>query len=178
VELFEEVCEALRGLVPPELGAFRHRTHRYGTKVWFGPEAPPKEHYEAQVVGARHVPAAEVLAIEVGFHSEHRQDTDNIAVLDALLAQEPVWRRCLGDEAVAGEFLGADNWRRISETWPDPSLDDPELGMELAVRLLDYIEALEPLRSTDVTGADDPRPTAAAARGRPRSRRGSDPGSR
>ncbi|MET0665040.1 MAG: hypothetical protein ABW008_05740, partial [Acidimicrobiales bacterium] len=71
MELFEEACEALRGLVPPELGPFRHKTHRYGTKIWFGPEAPPKEHYEAQVVGVRDVPEAEVLAIEVGFHSEY-----------------------------------------------------------------------------------------------------------
>jgi hypothetical protein len=147
IELFEEVCEALRGLVPSELGEFRHRTHRYGTKVWFGPEAPPKEHYEAQVVGKRDVPDAEVLAVEVGFHSEHPKEPDNQAVLDALLAKEKAWRKELGDEAVAGEFLGrADHWRRISETWPDPNLDDPELGTELAMRLLDYIEALEPLR--------------------------------
>ncbi|HEY5888336.1 MAG TPA: hypothetical protein VIT24_11445 [Acidimicrobiales bacterium] len=148
MELFEEVCEALRGLVPPELGTFRHKTHRYGTKIWFGPEAPPKEHYEAQVVGARDVPEAEVLAIEVGFHSEYPKDADNEVVLSELLAAESAWRPELGDEAVADVFLGrADNWRRISETWPDPDLEDPELGTELAMRLLDYIEALEPLRN-------------------------------
>ncbi|HEY8060940.1 MAG TPA: hypothetical protein VID94_19390 [Acidimicrobiales bacterium] len=149
MELFEEVCEALRGLVPPELGTFRHKTHRYGTKIWFGPEAPPKEHYEAQVVGARDVPEAEVLAIEVGFHSEYPKDADNEVVLTGLLAVESEWRPELGDEAVADVFLGrADNWRRISETWPDPDLDDPELGTELAMRLLDYIEALEPVRAS------------------------------
>ena len=148
MELFEEVCEALRGLVPPELGTFRHKTHRYGTKIWFGPEAPPKEHYEAQVVGVRDVPEAEVLAVEVGFHSEYPKDADNDAVLAALLAAEGDVAPELGDEAVAGEFLGrADNWRRIRETWPDPDLDDPELGTELAMRLLDYIEALEPIRA-------------------------------
>jgi hypothetical protein len=148
VELFEEACEALRGLVPPELGEFRHRTHRYGTKIWFGPEAPPKEHYEAQVVGKRDVPEAEFLAVEIGFHSEHPKDADNQAVLDGLLAGEKQWRKELGDEAVAGVFLGrADHWRRISETWIDPDLDDPELGTELAMRLLDYIEALEPRRA-------------------------------
>ena len=148
MELFEEVCEALRGLVPPELGTFRHKTHRYGTKIWFGPATPSKEHYEAQVVGARDVPEAEVVAVEIGFHSEHPKDADNDAVLAALLAVEAEWRPVLGEEAVAGVFLGrADHWRRISETWPDPDLDDPELGTELAVRLLDYIEAVEPLRS-------------------------------
>ena len=147
MELFEEVCEALRGLVPPELGPFRHRTHRYGTKVWFGPETPPKEHYEAQVIGKRDVPEAEVLAVEVGFHSEHPKDADNQAVLDALLADEEAWRPTLGDEAVAGVFLGrADHWRRVSETWLDPDLGDPELGTELAMRLLDYVEAIGPLR--------------------------------
>ncbi len=148
MELFEEACEALRGLVPPELGPFRHKTHRYGTKIWFGPEAPPKEHYEAQVVGVRDVPEAEVLAIEVGFHSEYPKPAENDEVVAALLAAEGEWRPDLGDEAVAGEFLGrADNWRRISETWLDPDLDDPELGTELAMRLLDYIEALEPIRA-------------------------------
>jgi hypothetical protein len=148
VELFEEVCEALRGLVSPDLGEFRHRTHRYGTKVWFGPETPPKEHYEAQVVGAKDVPAADVLAVEIGFHSEHPKEPDNESVLHALLKSEKQWRKALGEEAEAGEFLGrADHWRRISETWLDPDLDDPELGTELAMRLLDYIEALEPLRT-------------------------------
>ena len=61
MELFEEACEALRGLVPPELGPFRHKTHRYGTKIWFGTEAPPKEHFEAQVVGVRDVPPSNSL---------------------------------------------------------------------------------------------------------------------
>ncbi len=147
MELFEEVAEALRGLVPAELGVFHHRTHRYGTKVWFDADTPPREHYEAQVVGARDVADAEVLAVEVGFHAEHPKPADNDAVLDALVAREADWRPTLGDEPVAGTFLGrADHWRRVSETWPDPDLGDPDLGMELAVRLLDYVTALEPLR--------------------------------
>ncbi len=147
MELFEEVAEALRGLVPPELGPYHHRTHRYGTKVWFGDATPPREHYEAQVVGVREVPTAEALAVEVGFHAEHPQPADNEAVLAALLAQEGDWRPVLGPEAEAGVFLGrAEHWRRVSETWPDPDLEDPELGTEQAVRLLDYDTALEPLR--------------------------------
>jgi hypothetical protein len=147
VELFDEVCEALRAAVPADLGEFHHKTHRYGTKVWFGPATPPKEHYEAQVVGKREVPGAEYLAVEIGFHSEHPKEPDNAAVLAALLKQEERWRRTLGEEAEAGAFLGrADHWRRISETWIDPNLDDPDLGTELAMRLLDYIEAIEPLR--------------------------------
>lgn len=147
MELFEEVAEALRGLVPADLGTFRHRTHRYGTKVWFDDASPPREHYEAQVVGAREVPGAEVLAVEVGFHAEHPKEADNEAVLAAIVGQEAAWRPVLGDEATAGPFLGrAGHWRRVSETWADPDLSDPELGTELAVRLLDYVTALEAVR--------------------------------
>jgi hypothetical protein len=71
---------------------------------------------------------------------------DNEAVILALLKRESRWRKTLGDEAVAGEFLGRDTWRRISETWPDPDLGDPELVLELGTRLTDYITAIEPLR--------------------------------
>jgi hypothetical protein len=120
---------------------------RYGIKVWFGPSEPPREHYEAQVIGARGVKSAKTLALEVGFHAEHRRLADNEAVLARLEADEPVWRPLVGDAAVAGPFLGrASTWRRVSETWPDPDLDDPELAMEVAAQLADYITALEPAR--------------------------------
>jgi hypothetical protein len=53
----------------------------------------------------------------------------------------------LGEGAVAGEFIDdRHGWQRVSETWPDPDLGDPDLAMELAARLTDYISALEPLR--------------------------------
>jgi hypothetical protein len=146
VNLFEEVAEAVRGLAPAELGTFRHRTHRYGTKIWFGEPDPPREHYEAQVIGATHVPDAEVLAVEVGYHAEHRDPAVNEAAIAGLRAAEPLWRGTLGDDAEIGPFLGRDGWFRISETWPDPDLEDPELGTELAIRLVDYVSALEPAR--------------------------------
>jgi hypothetical protein len=147
LSVFDEVGEALRGMAPPELGEYRHRAHRYGVKVWFGPAAPPREHYEAQVVGADADARASVLAIEVGFHSEHPKADENDAVIAYLLANENRWRRVIGKEAHAGEFLGrADRWRRVSETWPDPDLGDGEIVIELATRLTDYITALEPLR--------------------------------
>ena len=42
-----------------------------------------------------------------------------------------------------GAFLGRqDAWRRVSETWPDPDLGAPDLGFEIAARLVDYIAAL------------------------------------
>lgn len=147
LSIFDEVGEALRALTPTELGEYRHRAHRYGVKVWFGPVTPPREHYEAQVVGADADKRASVLAIEVGFHSEYPKAVDNEAVIAHLLANEKQWRRGVGKEAQVGEFIGrADRWRRVSETWPDPDLDDGELVMELAMRLTDYITALEPVR--------------------------------
>lgn len=145
--LFEEMADVLRTLLPSELGEARMRPRRYGIKVWFDAPAPTREHYEAQVIGARHVEAASVLGLEVGFHAEHPRQEQNDAILTQLLAAEGRWRPVLGAEAVAGPFLGRpDDWRRVSETWPDPDLGDPELPFELAARLTDYVTALEPLR--------------------------------
>ena len=145
--LFDDVGDAVRGLLPPDLGEPYLRAHRYGIKVWFGTVKPTREHYEAQVVGAEADKQATVLAIEVGFHSEHPQAAENDAVIAHLLANEKRWRRIVGKEAQVGEFLGrADKWRRVSETWPDPDLGDGGLVIELATRLTDYITALEPVR--------------------------------
>ena len=143
--LFDDVGDAVRGLLPPELGDPHLRAHRYGIKIWFGPVKPTREHYEAQVIGARDWPAATVLALEVGFHCEHPKEPDNEAVLTRLASSERSWRRDIGKEAQAGVFLGrAEHWRRISEVWPDPDLSEPGLALEIASRLVDYIAALEP----------------------------------
>jgi hypothetical protein len=143
--LFEEVGEAVRGLVPSHLGTVRFKAHRYGVKLWFDTDTAPREHYEAQVIGAKHVPDATVLAIEVGFHAEHPAVADNDAALDRLARRAKSWRKVVGDDAVAGPFLGrADRWRRVSETWPDPDLSDDDLCMEIALKLVDYMTALEP----------------------------------
>ena len=144
LHLFEHVADGLHALLPDDFGPWQQRNHRYGLKLWFGTGRPEREHYEAQVVGARHVPAATTLALEVGFHAEHHDPATNAAVL-ARLGQR--WRRSLGPEPEAGEFLGHDGgWLRVSETWPDPDLGDPGLPLELAARLTDYVLALEPLR--------------------------------
>lgn len=145
--LFEEVADALRDLVPSELGPVRCRARRYAIKVWFETETPPREHYEAQVIGPRVAPEASILAIELGFHAEHPQVAANDAVLGRFLDHERQWRRVLGDDAVAGPFLGRpEDWRRLSEIWPDPDLSDPETGIEIATRLTDYVTLLEPIR--------------------------------
>jgi len=148
LSLFDEVAEVLRGSLHRGLPQVRCQPRRYGLKVWFGPTSPPREHYEAQVIGPSGVDGATVLALEVGFHTEHSKEADNAAVLDRLLRCEKQWRRALGPEPVAGPFLGrAEHWRRISETWPDPDLSDPDLPIELAARLGEYVTALEPLRA-------------------------------
>jgi hypothetical protein len=145
--LFEEVGEAVRSLAPPSLGALRIRARRYGLKVWYGGDTPEKEHYEAQVISAKEVSGAKVLGLEIGFHSEYPHVADNDAVLVWLMKHERRWRSVVGREAIVGAFLGrADSWRRVSETWPDPDLGDPGLVTELAVRLADYVTAIEPLR--------------------------------
>ena len=145
--LFDDVGDILVGMAPDALGPCRFRAHRYGIKVWFGPEKPIREHYEAQVIGAHEVEGATVLAIEVGFHCEYAQEAENEAVLAHFSANERTWRRALGKEADAGAFLGRqDAWRRVSEVWPDPDLGAPDLGLEIALRLLDYVTALEPVR--------------------------------
>jgi hypothetical protein len=131
--LFDQVDDGLRSLVSGELGTLRTQARRWGIKVWFDEETCPREHYEAQVIGARHVEGAEVLAIEVGFHAEHPKAPDNQSAMQRLRHTEA-------------------RWQRISETWPDPDLGDPEICFELAARLADYVNVLEPLRSTPGAG--------------------------
>ena len=144
LHLFEQVADGLHALVPADVGPWHQRNHRYGIKVWIGDgPRPAREHLEAQVIGPKHVPAAAVLALEVGFHAEHPDPAENEAVLRRLVAAESSWRRDVGPAAEAGAFLGTDRgWTRISETWADPDLGDPDLPFELAARLTDYLVVL------------------------------------
>lgn len=144
--LFEQVADALRALVPAELGELRTHERRWGLKAWFDADECPREHYEAQVISPKHVADASVLAIEVGFHAEHPKEPDNEAALVPIEAGEAAWRDALGPDAVSGPFLGRSGWLRVSETWADPDLSDPEICFEIADRLATYIEAIEPLR--------------------------------
>jgi hypothetical protein len=146
--VFDEVADALRSMVSGDLGVFHERAHRYGIKCWFGPAQPPKEHYEAQVIAPRGVKGAKVLALEIGFHAEYAKERENVVVIDHLLEHEKGWRKGLGREAVVGPFLGRTSWRRISETWPDPDLEDGALVIEIAMRLVDYLNAIEPVRAS------------------------------
>ncbi len=90
--------------------------------------------------------------MEIGFHAEHPKAPKNDEVLQRLLAVEKVWRPELGDEAVAGDFIGRAGWRRISEVWPAPDADVMDEAIEAAARLADYVIALEPVRRTKQAG--------------------------
>lgn len=144
--LFDEVAELIHMMSPEGLGEIHMRSHRRGVKVWFGPKTPIKEHYEAQFMPRRHVDGADGLALEIGFHAEHKDEASNDAVLAVLDAAKTSWRRELGKETESGAFLGNDTWRRISDVWLEPDVDDPELGFEIASRLVDYLTVLEPIR--------------------------------
>ena len=136
---FEQVLDAVEGFVGDDHGPLSSSAHRRGLKIWFGDST--REHYEAQLIRW-----GDGAALEIGFHSEHPRTETNQAVLDHLKAAEGRWRAELGPEAEVGEFIGADNWRRVSELWDPPDPDDPEIPMEIAARLADYVDAIEPHR--------------------------------
>lgn len=143
--LFDQVNDLVRALTPAELGLLRSRTHRRGMKVWFDNDKPTRSHYEAQVLARRHVDGIDGMAIEIGFHAEHREVAINQTILSDLERSESTWRKILGDPAQAGVFYDAPDWRRVSEAWIEPDLDDPDLAFEVASRLVDYLMAIQPL---------------------------------
>lgn len=136
---FHQVQDVFEGFAIDVGGDLHATAHRRGLKVWY--DDATREHYEAQLIRIDGD-----VALEVGFHAEHPKVDANDAVLHRLLGHERAWRRELGDEPVAGEFIGADRWRRISETWEAPDPDDVDAAIEIAARLADYVIALEPVR--------------------------------
>ncbi len=141
-EFFEQVGDALLASVAPEYAHFGGYWHGFGIKVTYGSGDRTKEHYESQIV--RSGPGGRV-ALEIGFHAEHSNAARNDDVLATLLAHDKRWRKRLGKDPVAGPFLGNERWRRISETWTEFDLRDPDLPFEVSDRLATYIEAFEPL---------------------------------
>jgi hypothetical protein len=136
---FHQVLDAFEGFVADVDGELQSFAHRRGLKVWF--DEANREHYEAQLVRID----GEAM-LEVGFHVEYPKPGPNDDVLGALVARESAWRPELGAEPEAGEFLGSDVWRRISEVWEPPDPDDVDAAIEVAARLADYVTVLEPLR--------------------------------
>ena len=137
--LFDWVLDAFEGFAFEVDGTLHSSSHRRGLKVWY--DDAKREHYEAQLIRVDGE-----AALEIGFHSEYPKPADNDAVLRRLVAAEDEWRPELGDEPEAGEFIGAQHWRRVSEVWEAPDPDDPETPIEIAARLADYVIALEPIR--------------------------------
>lgn len=145
--LFEQVADLVRAMAPDGLGAVQMRARRSGIKVWFDTAKPPRQHYEAQLLARRHVDGADGVALEVGFHAEEPDVDANVAAVDDIRRSEGTWRAILGPSAEIADFYGAENWRRVSEAWLEPEVDDPELAFEVASRLVDYLEAIEPARA-------------------------------
>lgn len=142
------MLDAFEGFVDDTLGPVHSSSHRRGLKVWFGPDSgkAAREHFEAQLIRLDGE-----AALEIGFHAEHRTEAENEAALARLGPHRATWRKALGDDAVEGPFLGMETWRRISEVWPPPDPDDPEQTIEIAARLADYVDAIEPLRRATLT---------------------------
>lgn len=136
---FQQVLDVFEGFVADVDGALRTSAHGRGLKVWY--DDAVKEHYEAQFVRVDGE-----LGLEIGFHSEYPTAPANEKVLERLAAHESVWRAELGDEPVAGPFLGSAVWRRISEVWDPLDPDDVDAVIEVAARLADYVTTIEPLR--------------------------------
>jgi hypothetical protein len=136
---FEWVFDAFEGFAGEVDGTLHHTSHGRGLKVWY--DDAKKEHYEAQLIRQ----ADGEVGLEIGFHSEYSKAAENDIVLANIIPTE-TWRKDLGAEAVVGEFIGNDRWRRISEVWESPDPDDPEAVVEIAARLADYVIALEPHR--------------------------------
>jgi hypothetical protein len=136
----EEAEWAFYGFLP---AGVRVPTRRTWSGVQVFPGEPLEQHYELQLMRG----PKGGLRIEVGFHTEHRKAELNEAVLARLLDEERTWRKALGKEPFAGEFLGNHKrpWRRLSETWDDTNGFAPGVAVEAAERLALYLRTLEPL---------------------------------
>lgn len=146
---FEDVADALRGMLPRQHRDFRAQIWSRNLKVWFD---VPAEHYEVQQIGRAPLKAAGINAaagLEIGFHAEHPAPARNDEVLARL---GTAWRRTLGADATAGPFIGrreiAVRWRRLSEIWTGGDLESTEAAVEAADRLALYIRTIEPLRTS------------------------------
>ncbi len=136
---FHQVLDVFEGFVADVAGDLHSFAHARGLKVWY--DDAVREHYEAQLVRVGGEPV-----LELGFHAEYPKASANDRVVARLIAHEASWRAELGAEPVAGPFLGSETWRRVSEIWTPPDVEDVDAAIEVAARLADYVVVLEPLR--------------------------------
>jgi hypothetical protein len=133
---FDDVHDTVEGALGSFGSALNIKTHERGCKVWFRDET--KEHYEAQLVRV-----GGDIVLEVGFHSEHRDRAANLQTIKRLTTGTTL-RKALGDEPVAGDFIGNKTWQRISEVW---AFDDtPDLAIDVGLRLAEYVTVIEAMR--------------------------------
>ena len=157
-EFFSDVADALREMLPRAHRDFHAQVWSRNLKVWFESQ---HEHYEVQQLGRAPLKSAHIDAasgLEIGFHAEHPTPSRNDEVLARLGTS---WRRALGDDAVAGPFIGrreiAGRWRRLSEVWTTGELDGADAALEAADRLALYITTIEPLRTATKAAAGTSR---------------------
>ena len=149
LQLFDEVGEVLRGLLPPELGELRTKHHRYGIKVWFGPAKPTREHYEAQVIGAKHVAEADGAGHRGRLpRRAPRPGGQRAGARAPPRAARSGGARCSGPRRwPASSSTTATGGSACRRPGPTPTSAIPISPIELATRLTDYITTLEPLRA-------------------------------
>ena len=136
---FDHVRNAAEGFVGGMPGDKHATSHARGVKIWFADAT--REHYEAQLIHDE-----SMTKLEIGFHAEHSNGAQNDAILNHLLTLEPTWRAELGNEPETGAFIGRKGWTRISECWDPPAATSLDEAIEVAARLADYVNSLEPLR--------------------------------
>ncbi len=137
------MLDAFEGFAAGVDGAMHSVAHSRGLKVWY--DDANREHYEAQLIRID-----KQSRLEIGFHVEYPKAKQNDELLQRLLAAETEWRAELGEEPVAGPFLGHDTWRRVSELWDPPDPDDIDAAIEVAATLADYVRTIEPIRRSAV----------------------------
>ena len=147
---FDVVGEAVRALVPAELGPVHQRSHRYGIKVWFGADKPPRAALRG-AGGGREARCG-------GQGAGHRGRVPRGA--PAPRGQRRGRRACCSGARRRGARCSATMSRPVRSSGdrrtggacrrrgPIPDLGDPELAMEVATRLVDYVVAFEPLLRT------------------------------
>ena len=161
---YEDVADAVTAFLPPSLRDFQWYRTNANLKLWYTDDG--REHYEVQLLKRN-----KRIVLEIGFHAEHKDSAKNEEALDKLRKVEKRWRKPLGTEAECGEFIGhqSGSWRRLSELWD--VTDDPELAVDAAARLADYIRTLEPIRN-GTPAKPSPRTTPERSGGSSRGRAG------
>lgn len=122
-------------------GIGRHGMHLHRTTANLKVSSEPgaRQHFELQLMRG-----TAGMAVEIGWHAEHKDAARNDEALAVLVAGERRWRKSLPD-AVCGPFArGPKAWRRVSEVWDGMTFDEG-VAVEAAEQLVRYVDVLQPL---------------------------------